>query len=142
MRVIALMFGMLGFVGAAAAEDLYASRDSDAMTAQLVFETRFGGEHGAPVSRSFQLQVASEGQRLQGIAPLRAEFRQGTGQFLLNGVDLKQAHALIARQAEDSEGLAALWGGFLPVVIVVGAATLIVVDGNNQDFTPGGSGGS
>lgn len=138
MRVLALMFGMLGIAGAAAAEDLYATTESDAITAQLVYETRFGGEQGAPVARSFQLQVANEGQRLQGLAPFRAEYRPDSQQFLVNGLDVQRT--LIARQGEEG-GLAAMWGGWLPLVVVIGAAGLIVVDGNDQDFTPNGTGG-
>lgn len=139
MRALALMFGLMGLTGAAAAAELDTQfQDSDALSAQLVYETRFGGEHGAPMVSSFQMQIANEGQRQQGFVPLRAEYRPGSGQFLLNGVDVEQT--LMAHQEGEAGGFSALTG-FLPLVIVIGAASLIIVDGNDQDFNVSGSGG-
>ena len=137
MRFLAFLIGMTAVTGACAGEYDAPYRDGDAVTARLVFETRFGGERSAPAARSFQLQFASEAQRAQGLVPMRAEYRPDSGQFLLNGLDVQRT--LIARQDEEG-GLAALWGGWLPLIIVIGAASLIVVDGQDQEPI-GGSGG-
>jgi hypothetical protein len=136
MRVLALIAGMTAVTGAWAGEYDLALQDSDAVAAQLVFETRFGGEAGLPAARSFRLQIANEGQRLQGIAPFRAEYHQDTGRFFVNGMDVEQM--LISRQEEEG-GISALWGGWLPLAIVIGAASLIVVDGQDQDLTGSGA---
>ena len=138
MRFLVFLIGMTAVTGACAGEFDTPYRDGDAVTARVVFETRFGGERGAPAARSFQLQFASEAQRAQGLVPMRAEYRPDSGQFLLNGLDVERT--LIARQGEEG-GLAALWGGWLPLVIVVGAAALIVVDGQDQEPIGGTGGG-
>lgn len=138
MRVLALIVGMMAAT-CAAAEDLYSPiRETDAMTAQFVYEARFGGATGTPIASSFKLQFANEGQRLAGVAPMQAELRNG--QFYVNGLNVERM--LIARQDEAGGGISALWGGWLPLVIVIGAAGLILVDGQDQDFTPDGTGGS
>jgi len=137
MRVLALIVGMSAVTAASAGEFDTRLHESDAIAGQLVYEARFGGHAGLPAERSFKLQLANEGQRLAGIAPFRAEFRPDTGRFLVNGMDVERL--LIARQAEEG-GLAAMWGGWLPLVIILGAAGLIIVDGNDQDFTADGSG--
>jgi hypothetical protein len=137
MRTLAFFLGMTVAGGACAGDYDMAYRDSDATTAQFVFETRFGGEPGLPAARSFQLQIASEAQRAEHLVPLRAEYRLNTRQFLVNGLDVERAFA--SNQAEEG-GLAAAWGGWLPLVVVVGAASLIVVDGQDQEAA--GSGGS
>lgn len=137
MRVLAFVLGITAITGASAGEFDAPYRDADATTAQLVFQSRFGGEAGLPAARSFQLQVASERQRAEGVAPLRLEFRPDAGSFLINGLDVERAFA--SRQTEEG-GLAALWGGWFPLVVVLGAAALIVVDGQDQDLT--GSGGT
>jgi hypothetical protein len=142
MRFLAFIVGMTAVTGACAGEFDRPYRDADAVTAQLVYETRFGGAAGAPVARSFQLQVASEAQRADHLVPLRAEFRfdaglPGSGRFLLNGLDVERS--LVARQTEEG-GLAALWGGWFPLAIVLGAAGLIIVDGRDQDEPASGSG--
>lgn len=139
MRFLALVLGMTAVTGAAA-EELYAPvRDTDALTAQLVYESRFGGAVGTPASSAFKLQFANEGQRLSGHAPLQAEFRPASGEFYVNGLSVERV--LIARQ-EEAGGIASWMGGFFPLVLVVGAAALIIVDGNDQEFAPEGSGGS
>lgn len=138
MRFLALMLGMATVTCASAGEFDTPIHDTDAMTAQLVYESRFGAAGGAPATSAFKLQLANEGQRLSGYAPVQAEFRPGSGEFYVNGMNVERV--LIARQ--DEGGIAALWGGWLPLVIVIGAAGLILVDGNDQDFGTGGSGGS
>ena len=140
MRTLAFILGVTVAGGACAGEYDLAYRDSDATTAQFVFETRFGGEPGLPAVRSFQLQVASEAQRAEHLVPLRAEYRFSggrldQGQLLVNGLDVERAFA--TRQAEEG-GFAAAWGGWLPLVVVIGAASLIVVDGQDQE--PAGTG--
>jgi len=138
MRFLALVLGMTVVTGAAA-EELYApARDTDALTAQLVYESRFGGAVGTPASSAFKLQFANEGQRLSGRAPLQAEFRPASGEFYVNGLSVERV--LVARQ--EGTGVAGWMGGFFPLVLVIGAAALIVVDGNDQDFGTSGSGGS
>lgn len=137
MRLLAFFVGMTAVTGACAGELDRPYVDGDAVTASLVYETRFGGAAGLPPARSFQLQIANEALRSEHVVPLRAEYRLGTGRFLVNGLDVQRT--LIARQGEEG-GLAAMWGGWLPLAIVVGAASLIVVDGQDQEST--GSGGS
>jgi hypothetical protein len=142
MRILAFFLGMTVVGGACAGDYDMPYRDGDATTAQLVFESRFGGEPGLPAARSLQLQIASEAQRAESLVPLRAEYRFNGGrfnggQFLVNGLDVQRAFA--SRQAEEG-GLAAAWGGWLPLVVVIGAASLIVVDGQDQETA--GSGGS
>ncbi len=136
MRLIAFLVGMTAVTGACAGEFDEPYRDGDAVTARLVYEARFGGERAMPAARSFQLQFASEAQLARDLVPMRVEYRLDTDRVLLNGLDVERT--LIARQGEEG-GLAALWGGWLPLVIVIGAASLIVVDG--QDQTPLGTGG-
>ncbi len=139
MRLLAFFVGMTAVTGACAGEFDRPYLDADAATAQLVYEARFGGEAGLPPARSFQLQVANEAQRADGVVPLRAEYRLGTGQVLLNGLDVERA--FMARQDEEG-GLAAAWGGWLPLAIVIGAAGLIVADGQDQDAVTTGTGGN
>ncbi len=138
MRILTLLAGMVAATGATAGEIDTRYAESDAVTAQLVYHVGFGAAAGAPVARGFALQIANEGQRLAGVAPLRAEYRQDTGRFLLNGVDVERA--FIVRQEEG--GVAAAWGGWLPLIIVIGAASLIVVDGQDQDFEGSGASGN
>ncbi len=133
MRILTLLVGMAAATGASAGEIDTFQLENDAVTAQLVYQARFGGAPGAPVARGFALQIANEGQRLAGVAPLRAEYRfasgqQETGRFLLNGMDVERA--FVVRQEEG--GFAAAWGGWLPLAIVIGAATMIIVDGQDQ----------
>lgn len=139
MRVLALMVGMIAVTTASAGEFDANLQDSDAVAAQFVYEARFGGSTIVPAASSFRLQIANEGQRLSGVAPFRAEYRPQTGRFLVNGIDVEQT--LVSRQSEEG-GIAAMWGGWLPLAIVIGAASLIIVDGNDQDFSSGGTGGS
>lgn len=140
MRVLAFVLGITAVTGACAGEFDAPYHDADAVTAQLVYQARFGGEPGQPAVRSFQLQVANEAQRAEGLAPMRAEYRftsnPGAGRFLINGLDVERT--LVARQGEEG-GLSAIWGGWFPLVLVIGAATLIVVDGQDQDVQ--GTGG-
>jgi len=141
MRILAFVVGFTAVTGACAGELSAPYHDGDAVTAQLVYQTRFGGEAGLPATRSFQLQLANEAQRAEGLVPMRAEYRfgadAGSGRFLVNGLDIERT--LIARQEEEG-GLAALWGGWFPLVLVIGAAGVIIVDGQDQDLD--GSGGS
>jgi hypothetical protein len=139
MRFLALILGITT-VTSAAAEDLYSpARDADALTAQFVYESRFGGAPGMPAASAFKLQFANEGQRLSGFTPFQAEFRPASGEFYVNGMNVNGL--LIARQ-EESSGISSMLGGFLPLVIVIGAAALIIVDGNDQDFGSDGTGSS
>lgn len=139
MRVLALVLGMTVVTGAAA-EELYSPvHDTDALTAQLVYESRFGGATGVPMSSAFKLQFANEGQRLSGFAPLQAEFRPASGEFYLNGMSVERV--LVARQDEGA-GVGSWLGGFFPLLLVIGAAGIIIIDGNDQDFGAGGTGGS
>ena len=139
MRVLAFVLGMTMVTCATAGEFGMPAHDTDAMTAQFVYQARFGGATGVPATSAFKLQFANEGQRLSGVAPFQAEFRPASGEFYVNGLSVQRM--LIARQGEEG-GLAAMWGGWLPLVIVIGAAGLILVDGNDQDFTTDGTGAS
>jgi len=138
MRILTLLVGMAAATGASAGEIDTLQLENDAVTAQLVYQARFGGAAGAPVARGFALQIANEGQRLAGVAPFRAEYRQDTGQFLLNGLDVERSFTM----KQEEGGLAAAWGGWLPLAIVIGAASLIVVDGQNQDDPGSGASGN
>lgn len=126
MRALILIAGMFGVVGGAWAADP-AQYESDALSGQFVYQLGFGGTRGAATPQSFQLQVANDWQRQAGLAPLRAEYRTDTHQFLVNGLDIGQT--LVARQAEEGGVISAL-GGWVPMIIVLGAASLILIDGN------------
>jgi hypothetical protein len=139
MRVLAFVLGMTMVTCATAGEFGAPVHDTDAMTAQFVYQANFGGAPGVAAASAFKLQFANEGQRLSGVAPFQAEFRPASGEFYVNGMDVERV--LIARQGEEG-GIAALWNGWLPLVIVIGAAGLILVDGNAADYASGGSGGS
>ena len=139
MRVLAFVLGMTTVTCATAGEFDAPIHDTDAMTAQFVYESRFGGAAGVPATSAFKLQFANEGQRLSGFAPLQAEFRPASSEFYVNGMSVQRL--LIARQGEEG-GIAALWNGWLPLVIVLGAAGLILVDGQDTDFASLGTGGS
>lgn len=142
MRALALFVGLMGVAGAVSAEQLANGRDgSDAATGQLVYELRFGGERAAPAS-SFQLRFGSEQQVLsQQHLPFRAEYRLDSGAMLVNGLDVTPM--LVTRQAEEGGVFSAL-GGWIPLLIVISAASFIVIDGNdlgeNDFFGTGGSG--
>lgn len=140
MRVLAFLVGITAVTGACAG-DYAPYRDADAVTAQLVYQMRFGSQAGVPAVRSFQLQVANEAQRAEGLAPMRAEYRFNGGpeggRFLVNGIDVERT--LVARQNEEG-GLATLWGGWFPLALVIGAAALIVVDGQDQGDISGTGG--
>ena len=129
MRILTLLVGMAAATGASAGEIDTLQLENDAVTAQLVYQARFGGTPGAPVARGFALQIANEGQRLAGVAPFRAEYRQDTGQFLLNGLDVERSFVM----KQEEGGIASAMGGWLPLAIVIGAATVIIVDGQTQD---------
>lgn len=136
MRVLGLISGLAAAFSATAGEYDTRLLESGAIAGQLVYEVRFGGEAGQPADGSLQLHVANEAQRLAGVAPLRAEYRHATGQVLVNGLDLEQT--LMSRQAES--GIGSALGGWLPLIIVIGAAGLIVVDGQDQDPVVTGTG--
>lgn len=137
MRILALMAGMAAVTGASASELDTPHLETDAVTTQLVYEARFGGEAGVPATGAFMLLVANEGQRLHGVAPLRVEYRTANGRVLVNGMDVERT--LIRRQEEEA-GIGSAMGGWLPLIIVIGAAGLIAVDGQDQSGT--GTGGS
>ena len=137
MRILTLLVGLIAVTGASAGELDTRNVESDALTAQVAYRVQFGGAAGVPVASSFSLQVANEGQRLAGVAPIRADYLPASGRFLLNGMDVERA--FVMRQEEEG-GIAGAMGGWLPLVIVLGAASLIIVDG--QDQTGGGSGAS
>lgn len=136
MRILGLISGLAAAFSASASEYDTRLLESGAVTGQLVYEMRFGGEAGQPAVRSLQLQVANEGQRLAGVAPVRVEYRHDTGQFLVNGLDIERT--FMSRQEET--GIGGALGGWLPLVIVIGAAGLIVVDGQDQDPVASGTG--
>ena len=138
MRILTLLVGLIAVTGASAGELDSRLAESDALTGQIVYRVQFGGPSGVPAARSFSLQIANEGQRLAGVAPFRAEYRQDTGQFLLNGLDVERTFVM----KQEEGGLAAAWGGWLPLAIVIGAASLIVVDGQNQDASGTGVSGN
>lgn len=142
MRALALFIGLMGVAGAVSAEQLANGLEgSDAATGQLVYEMRFGGERAAPAS-SFQLRFGSEQQVLtQRHLPFRAEYRLDTGAMLVNGLDVTPM--LVNRQAEEGGMFSAL-GGWIPLLIVISAASFIIIDGNDLGevdfFGTGGSG--
>ena len=137
MRILTLLVGMIAVTGASAGELDSRLAESDALTGQIVYRVQFGGAAGVPATRSFSLQIANEGQRLAGLAPIRADYLPDSGRFLVNGLDIERTFAM--RQSEEG-GIAGAMGGWLPLVIVLGAASLIIVDG--QDQTGGSGSGS
>lgn len=142
MRVLALFVGLMGAAGAVSAGELAAGLEgSDAATGQAVFEARFGGER-ASWSPSLQLRFGNERQVLaQERTPFLAEYRPATGAVLVNGLDVTPM--LVNRQAEEGGFFGAL-GGWIPLLIVISAASFILVDGNDLSdeelFGTGGSG--
>ena len=94
MRLLAFVLGITAVTGACASEFDAPYHDADAVAAQLVYQTRFGGAAGQPLVRSFQLQIANEAQRANGVAPMRAEYRFAgdfpSGRFLVNGLDIER----------------------------------------------------
>ena len=141
MRVLAFVVGLVGVVGGASAGDLNSPfYDSDAAASRLMFEARFGGEHGAVTQRSFQLQFGSERQLNAGIVPFRTEYRQDTGSVLVNGVDLRP---MLFSRAAEGEGWVGSMGGWIPLAIVLTAVSFVVIDGRDNgitNFTGSGSG--
>ena len=144
MRFMVLIVGLLGTAGAASAgEQLSGYGDSDAAAGQLVYEARFGGAAHGGLTPSFQLRFGNEQQlRSQQRIPFVAEYRPGTDSFLVNGLDLSPM--LANRQVEEG-GIGGALGGWIPLLIVLTAATFIVVDGNDltaEDlFGTGATGG-
>lgn len=140
MRFMALIVGLMG-VSAASAGELQAGLDgSDAPAGQLVYEARFGGDRDALRAPSFQLRFGSDHQLLSHQpVPFLAEYRTETGSLLLNGVDLSPM--LVNRQAEEGTIFSAL-GGWIPLLVVLTAATAIVVDGNRAEYGLDGTGGT
>jgi hypothetical protein len=136
MRTLAFLACLAAVTGAHAGEYDVTYRDADAVSGRLVYEARFGGERGLPAARSFQLQFGTEAQLADKLVPMRAEYRVDTQRFLVNGLDVERT--LVARQGEEG-GMAALWGGWFPLVVVIGAASLIIVDGQDQDLDGTGS---
>ena len=140
MRILTLLVGMIAVTGASAGELDSRFAESDALTGQVVYRVQFGGPAGVPAARSFSLQIANEGQRLAGLAPIRADYLPDSGRFLVNGIDIERTFAM--RQAEEG-GIAGAMGGWLPLVIVLGAASLIIIDGQDQTgFGGSGTAGS
>lgn len=141
MRLLVLIVGCLGISGAATAGELLSAHaGSDAAAGQLLYETRFGGQ--APfATSSFQLRFGSDAQlAARQPVPLVAEYRPATATLLVNGLDLSPD--LVSRQVEEG-GIFSALGGWIPLLIVLGAASIIVIDGNDQDVTvPAGTGGS
>ena len=140
MRALVLFVGLMGAAGAVSAEQLANGLEgSDAATGQLVYEMRFGGERAA-FAPSFQLRFGSEQQVLaQRATPFLAEYRPTTGAFLVNGLDVTPM--MVNRQAEEG-GIFSALGGWIPLLIVLSAATFIVVDGNDLSDDLIGTGGS
>ena len=136
MRILALIVGLVTVTGASAAELDNRLVESDALSAQLVYQARFGGPAGMPSVRAFSLQVANEGQRQLGLAPLRADYVPASGRFLVNGIDVEQSFAM-----RQEEGALGGLSGWIPLLVVIGAAGLIIVDGQDQD-TPSSTGAS
>jgi len=143
MRFMVLIIGLLGAAGpASAGEQLSGHDDSGAATGQLVYEARFGGDRPS-FTPSFQFRFGSEQQlRSDERAPFVAEYRPGTDSILVNGLDLSPM--LVNRQVEEG-GIAGALGGWIPLLIVLTAATFIAVDGNDltaEDlFGTGATGG-
>lgn len=142
MRALLLFAGLMGIAGAVSAEQMANGLErSDAAAGQLVYEMRFGGQGAVPAS-AFHLRFGSEHQVLaQQPVPFRAEYRLDTGAMLVNGLDV--APLLVNRQMEEGGVFSAL-GGWIPLLIVLSAASFIIIDGNdlgeNDFFGTGGSG--
>ena len=143
MRFLVLIVGLLGAAGAASAgEQLSGYGDSDAAAGQLVYEARFGGDRPS-LTPSFQLRFGSDQQlRTQQRIPFVAEYRPGTGSILVNGFDVRPM--LVNRQVEEG-GIGGALGGWIPLLIVLSAASFIIIDGNDltaEDlFGTGATGG-
>lgn len=140
MRFMALIVGLIAASAASAGELQSGFAGSDAPAGQLVYEARFGGDRAVLQAPSFQLRFGSDHQLVtHQPVPFLAEYRTGTGAMLLNGVDVSPM--FVARQAEEGGFFSAL-GGWIPLLVVLTAATVIVVDGNRAEYAPEGTGGS
>ena len=130
MRFLALMVGLMGVAGAASAGELQSGLEgSESAAGQVVYEARFGGQGAGFEAPSFQLRFGSERQVLaQERVPFLAEYRPATDSVLLNGLDISPM--LVNRQAEEG-GFASALGGWIPLLIIISAATFIAVDGND-----------
>jgi hypothetical protein len=140
MRFMALVVGLIA-AGAASAGELQSGfAGSDEPAGQLVYEARFGGHGSLLQAPSFQLRLGSDHQFVtHQPVPFLAEYRTQTGSVLLNGVDISPM--FVARQAPEGGVFSAL-GGWIPLLVVLTAATAIVVDGNRAEYAPIGTGGS
>jgi hypothetical protein len=144
MRFLVLIAGVLGVSGAAAASDLQSAYDgADAAAGQVVYEARFGGDRPTLAHSSFQLRFGSDYQfQTHQRASFVAEYRPATDSVLVNGLDVSPM--LINRQAEEGF-FASTIGGWIPLLIVITAASFIVIDGNDltaEDLFGTGSSGS
>jgi len=146
MRFLALMVGVMGAAGAASAGELQSGLEgSESAAGQVVYEARFGGPGAGFEAPSFQLRFGSERQVLaQERVPFLAEYRPATDSLLLNGLDVSPM--LVNRQTEEGGGFASALGGWIPLLVIISAATFIAVDGNDLTegtlFGSGGSGGN
>jgi len=144
MRVLLLMVGLLGVSGAVAAGELQSGHDgSEAAAGQLVYEARFGGDRPVLATSSFQLRFGSDYRLQAGLrAPFVAEYRPATASVLVNGLDVSPI--LVNRQTEEGF-FASTIGGWIPLLIVITAASFIIVDGNDltaEELFGTGSSGS
>lgn len=140
MRFMALIVGLIAASAASAGELQSGFAGSDAPAGQLVYEARFGGDRAALQAPSFQLRFGSDHQLVtHQPVPFLAEYRTQTGAVLLNGVDVSPM--FMARQRE--EGIFSALGGWIPLLVVLTAATIVVVDGNRAEYAdPDASGSS
>ena len=128
MRFLVLIAGLLGVSGAASAGELQ-YEGADAAAGQLVYEARFGGDRPALGHSSFQLRFGSDHQfQTHQRATFVAEYRPATASVLVNGLDVSPI--LVNRQSEEGF-FASTIGGWVPLLIVITAASFIVIDGND-----------
>lgn len=130
MRVLMLCVGLLGVSGAAAAGELQTAYEgSDAAAGQFIYEARFGGDRLALADSAFQLRFGSDYQfQTDQRATFVAEYRPATARVRVNGLDVSPI--LINRQAEEGFFSSTI-GGWIPLLIVLTAASFIVIDGND-----------
>lgn len=144
MRFLVLIAASLGVSGAANAADWQTAYDgADAAAGQLRYEARFGGNAPALSHSSFQLRLGSDYQfQTDQRASFTAEYRPATASVLVNGLDVSPI--LVNRQAEEGFFSSTI-GGWIPLLIVLTAASFIVIDGNDltaEELFGTGSSGS
>lgn len=148
MRLLTLLVGMIGVVGAASAGDTEFNNinryDSSDYAAKLFYNVQFGGHQAVQPQSSLSFQVNNERASQFGApAMFRTDFGStGITRFALNGVDLRSV-MLASKAAGD--GFRSMSAGTVVGLAVFGIVVVTslytVVDGEDTN-NPSGTGGN